>query len=228
MPLPLPVTPTLPSGLSGVLKMLVPATPAIPTPFLTLLVANFCQDAFFVSCSCALAALTSSFFSFFFFFFSLSASSSAVNFLFVPAEGRTLLLLKCCICDGERRLSALAATSSVELYPLNTTEYTRFSSEPPTEVIRAGYHLSSPLYLARHSSPAAHAGFPDVADDEAAGVDVEAPFVPAERDEEAALLGLAAARLCSVREMSSLSSSASEVSSWFDGSDLRACSTCSS
>ena len=75
----------LPSGLSGVLKMLVPDTPAMWIPFRSLFFANFCHDACFVCCSFAFAARTSSFFSFFFFFRSRSSSSAFVSFRFAPA-----------------------------------------------------------------------------------------------------------------------------------------------
>src|SRR5882762_2746931 len=69
----------LPNGLSGVLNILVPAVPAICTPFFSDFLANFCHVACLLFCSFAFAALTSNFFSFFFFFFSLSSSSALVN-----------------------------------------------------------------------------------------------------------------------------------------------------
>ena len=59
-----------PWGLSGVLKILVPATPAIGIFFFTALFVNFFQVACFSFCSVALAARTSIFFSFFLFFLS--------------------------------------------------------------------------------------------------------------------------------------------------------------
>src|SRR6266550_144342 len=95
-----------PRGLSGVLKILVPAIPAICTPFFSDFWRNFFQFPCFYSCSFPLAARVSNFFSFFFRFRSFSSSSS--SFALRLAEGRRLWL-------GGRALSEEASTCSVVL-----------------------------------------------------------------------------------------------------------------
>ena len=92
-------------------------------------------------------------------------------------------------------------TSSVLLYPLNTMLYTRFSAEPPTDAIRAGYHCPSPEYFARHSSPAAH-----TFDEDALLAEALAAFLDASALDDDAAASCWAIAAC-VSSMSSLSSS---------------------
>ncbi len=102
---------------------------------------------------------------------------------------------------------------------MKTTLYTRRCSAPPIEVIRAGYHLPSPLYLARISSPALKL-------DAGPGLNLEeeGPGGGLDEDEAAAAASIWD-RASSVREMSSLSSERRDVSSSFEGSETRASST---
>src|SRR5258705_11654907 len=94
---------------------------------------------------------------------------------------------------------------------------TAFSVDPPTEVIRAGYHCPSVEFLARHSSPA----------DQVCLYGVCAFFRGASFADDAAAASDWAIADC-VSSMRDLSSSRSEARSSLSGSEERANSTCES